>query len=416
MANNINSGSGSIYFRNDRKKWMARYWEYDVMKDRNVKKTKTFESKEDAEEFLKQLNYRRENPIYIKNNGIPLFDLMLTNLDNKKNANLISQAQYDRVKRSLNVIKKAPFCFRNIEDIKSEEIQAFLNEMSKTYSNSSIKKFSEQFGQAFKYAFNKGYISKNPMIEVIRPKSVKKDKDVRAMTVDEESKFINYLLEHSVKDIPYRNAFLMQLLMGFRIGEVLALNSGDIDLANHLINVNKTLTKLADGTIVMSDSPKTKAGNRILPIPKVLEPFIIEQLKISKDMPNNDEHLLFKPPIVHYARISTLNWSLNKILNELDIPHFSTHSLRHTYATRAIEAGMSPVVLQKLMGHTDVSVTLNAYTSVFDKYKRNELEKVNEYYMEQNLIDNSNANILSLDEPLNLIENMNKEDKDSYER
>ena len=212
MANNINSGSGSIYFRNDRKKWMARYWEYDVMKDRNVKKTKTFESKEDAEEFLKQLNYRRENPIYIKNNGIPLFDLMLTNLDNKKNANLISQAQYDRVKRSLDVIKKAPFCFRNIEDIKSEEIQAFLNEMSKTYSNSSIKKFSEQFGQAFKYAFNKGYISKNPMIEVIRPKSVKKDKDVRAMTVDEESKFINYLLEHSVKDIPYRNAFLMQLL------------------------------------------------------------------------------------------------------------------------------------------------------------------------------------------------------------
>ena len=111
-----------------------------------------------------------------------------------------------------------------------------------------------------------------------------------------------------------------------------------------------------------------------------------------------------------------MNWSLNKILNELAIPHFSTHSLRHTYATRAIEAGMSPVVLQKLMGHTDVSVTLNAYTSVFDKYKRNELEKVNEYYMEQNLIDNSNANILTLDEPLNLIENMNKEDKDSYER
>ncbi len=64
---------------------------------------------------------------------------MLTNLDNKKNANLISQAQYDRVKRSLNVIKKLHFVFRNIEDIKSEEIQAFLNEMAKTYSNSSLK-------------------------------------------------------------------------------------------------------------------------------------------------------------------------------------------------------------------------------------------------------------------------------------
>lgn len=92
MANNKNSGTGngSIYFRSDRKKWVAQYLEYDVMKDRNVKKKKTFASKEEAEEFLKQLNYRRENPLYIKNNGIPLFDLMLTNLDNKKNANLIS--------------------------------------------------------------------------------------------------------------------------------------------------------------------------------------------------------------------------------------------------------------------------------------------------------------------------------------
>lgn len=55
----------------------------------------------------------------------------------------------------------------------------------------------------------------------------------------------------------------------------------------------------------MSNSSKTKAGNRILPILKVLEPFIIEQLKVSKDIPNNDEYLLFKPQIVHYARLST---------------------------------------------------------------------------------------------------------------
>ena len=64
----------------------------------------------------------------------------------------------------------------------------------------------------------------------------------------------------------------------------------------------------------------------------------------------------------------------------------SSHSLRHTYATRSIEAGVTPVVLQKLMGHTDVSITLNTYTSVFDKYKETELEKVNQYYMKENLL------------------------------
>lgn len=74
----------------------------------------------------------------------------------------------------------------------------------------------------------------------------------------------------------------------------------------------------------------------------------------------------------------------------------SSHSLRHTYATRSIEAGVTPVVLQKLMGHTDVSITLNTYTSVFDKYKETELEKVNKYYMEQNLLNSStNTKLLS---------------------
>lgn len=61
-----------------------------------------------------------------------------------------------------------------------------------------------------------------------------------------------------------------------------------------------------------------------------------------------------------------------KIVKQLDIPQFSSHTLRHTYATRSIEAGVTPVVLQKLMGHTDVSITLNTYTSVFDKYKETE--------------------------------------------
>ncbi len=65
----------------------------------------------------------------------------------------------------------------------------------------------------------------------------------------------------------------------------------------------------------------------------------------------------------------------------------------HTYGTRCIEAGMTPVVLQKLMGHKDVSVTLNTYTSVYNEYKERELEKVNEYYINNNLMNNNNIKI-----------------------
>ena len=69
----------------------------------------------------------------------------------------------------------------------------------------------------------------------------------------------------------------------------------------------------------------------------------------------------------------------------------SSHSLRHTYGTRCIESGMAPVVVQRLMGHTDISITLNTYTSVFDKFKERELDKVNNYYLDENLIGNNNV-------------------------
>lgn len=65
----------------------------------------------------------------------------------------------------------------------------------------------------------------------------------------------------------------------------------------------------------------------------------------------------------------------------------TTHSLRHTYGTRCIESGMQLVVVQKLMGHTDIQVTLNTYTSVFDEFKAKEIEKVNQYFLNTKMID-----------------------------
>ena len=69
-----------------------------------------------------------------------------------------------------------------------------------------------------------------------------------------------------------------------------------------------------------------------------------------------------------------------QILN-VNSKNISTHCLRHTYGTRCIEAGMTAVVLQRLMGYKDVTVTLNTYTSVFNKFKEDEIEKVNNTYI-----------------------------------
>ena len=105
----------------------------------------------------------------------------------------------------------------------------------------------EQFTQSYTLAMNKGYITKNPMLDVIKPKSIKADKEVRAMTIEEQKAFTDYLLNRQIEEEPYKNVYLIQMYTGLRVGEALALKSGDIDLRKNLIRVNKTLTVDKDG-------------------------------------------------------------------------------------------------------------------------------------------------------------------------
>ena len=230
------------------------------------------------------------------------------------------------------------------------------------------------------------------MQEVIKPKSSKKDRKVRALTVQEQQEFTNWLTRQNINDFPYKNIYLIQMYAGLRIGEVLALKSYDIDLKNKKINVNKTLTKNLKNEIIIGNSTKTYAGIRDIPIPNSLYPYIVEQMSIVDNSEQNFEKLLFKPTNKPYTNRNDVNSELKKILKyNWNIKDITTHSLRHTYGTRCIEAGMQPVVLQRLMGHTDIATTLNTYTDVLNEFKKEELEKVNAYYIQKNLFSKSSG-------------------------
>lgn len=190
---------------------------------------------------------------------------------------------------------------------------------------------------------------------------------------------------------------------GLRVGEVLALSTHDIDLQHRRINIHRTLTTDEKGNIIMGNKTKTYSGKRILPIPDFLYPYIVEQMQVAENQLNNDEKLLFKPSNSKYCRRSTINNELKRIFKkEFNVAGISSHSLRHTFGTRCIESGVAPVVVQRLMGHKDISVTLNTYTSVFDKFKEREIDKVNQYYLNENLIG---SNLLNKESKENNIKN-----------
>lgn len=389
------SGEGTIYFNKQRKKWNAQYKEYDAQTGTIKPKTKSFKTQEEAKRYLATVMYQKENPIYIEHNGIPICEVMKTNLKLKLDTNQITLTQFGRVTRTIEKIAKTPIGSKKIDEITSDELQEYMN--SQTHlSNSSINKIYQQFNQTFKIAINKGYLMQNPMINVIKPKSVKEDKEVRALTVEEQQAFTDYLIHKDLKHCKYRNVFLIQMYMGLRCGEALALTTHDIDLHHRKMNIHRTLTTDENNAVIMGNKTKTYAGKRIVPIPDFLYPYIIEQMQIANEQINNEEKLLFKPLNRKYTSRTNVNSELQRILERnFNIIGISTHSLRHTYGTRCIESGMAPVVVQKLMGHKDIGVTLNTYTTVFDKFKEAEIDKVNQYYLNENLIANNNTSCIS---------------------
>ena len=387
------SKTGSVFFNKSKGKWFCEYYVIDKDTHKEVVKQKTVSSEEEGKQFLSSLQYQKGNEIFIKNNGIPLGKLMRSNVQRKLDMNLISENQYARVLKTIQIIEKNDIADKKIEDITSDDIQTYINSL-KDYSNSYIKKLMEQFTQSYTLAMNKGYITKNPMLDVVKPKSTKSDKEVRAMTLEEQKVFTDYLLNRQIEEEPYKNVYLIQMYAGLRVGEALALKSGDIDLRKNLIRVNKTLTTDKNGKVVMGNTTKTYAGIREVPIPEFIRDSIIEQMEISK---SQRDHQLFISPNGSYVDNRNVNRILKKRLSELDITGISTHSLRHTYGTRCVEAGMRAVAIQRLMGHKDVSVTLNTYTSVFNKYKEDELEKVNNYYKDNEIIRKNIPSIIEDD-------------------
>lgn len=382
-----NNNIGSVYYNKQRKNWIASYTIIDNNTKQNRRIRKSFSTQEEAERFLRIIQYQKGNEIFIKNNSIPIFELMNLIRKRKFDTNQIGRNAYNRLQSTLNVINKSEVAHKDINDVTSEELQEYFNTLV-NYSNSYIVKIIEQFSQAFRYAMNKGFLLSNPMYDIIVPKSIREDKEIRALEIDEQQKLTDYLINSNTIDEPYKNVFLIEMYMGLRIGEVLALKKENIDLRRNLIFVKPTMYRDENGRPQIKATPKTKKSEREVPIPKNIKNEIIEQMQLAN---YHKENLLFVSNAGTCVDPVNANHVLKRICKKLDINDVTSHSLRHTFATRCIEAGMRSVALQRLMGHSDVSITLNIYTSVFNKYKNSEIEKVNNYYIDNEIFKNETS-------------------------
>lgn len=324
---------------------------------------------------------------YIEKSKKTLINILNEYVENKYNTNQVSPATY---KRDLYILEELKSTCKAIIDMPIQKItishiKKVLPNMT-IYSNSIIDKMYRFLNKAFKIALSERIIIYNPMENesIKKPKSQKATKKVEALTIEEHKHLLQVLQSENVNK-KYANIILMQLYTGMRIGEVLALSKDCIDLKNGTIKVYRTLTRNDKDKTIMGKGTKTNAGSRTF---YISENTIILLKEILNNKIMNMQNLLFYDYEKNdYITPSQVNCYLKRLNEKYNITsNMHTHMLRHTFATRFIEAGGNPKVLQVILGHSKIDITLNTYTSVLEKFNKDETSKYTDYLQEVGIV------------------------------
>ena len=204
-------------------------------------------------------------------------------------------------------------------------------------------------------------------------KPIAEAKNITILDYRTQQKLQSYLLDDIT---PTQAGIFISLHTGLRIGEICALTWDDIDLKQRIIHVRHTVARVyvKDGGAKPSsqwiiDSPKTKSSKRSIPISSILYPVLLQIKKVSPYRYVVSETETFLNP-------RTYDYRFHSILKACDIPWINYHALRHTFATRCIEAGVDVKSLSEILGHGNVSITLNTYVHSSMEMKRSQLEKL----------------------------------------
>lgn len=361
--------------------------------------------------------YRHWDPV-LKKHDSPLYGKTLSELKEKyevyqakklggiKEDNITFAAFFDQWLRSVHIVGKKPKTIARYKGIQKNYIaesyvgkmtlsnldsiyfQKWYNDLFEKKGENIVKNLHKLIRPCLRYAFETGRTLKNYGSLLNIPKSHEighKKQKIHPLTFDEQMKFIQ-----AIRGNPLEALFNVAIDTGMRQGELFALTWDDIDFENKTININKTYSyeKSPDGSryIDIVTEPKTESSTRVIPLPNRVEGILRvhklhqREMLLRAGLKQENISLVFTTVIGTYLNSQNVLKRLKKVYASCGIENKNFHDLRHTYATRLFELGEDPKVVQKLLGHSTVFITLETYTHVLESLKEKAISKIDQLY------------------------------------
>lgn len=248
--------------------------------------------------------------------------------------------------------------FGEMNEVTENDAQKFVHsKIDSGLSQKTIKDILIVLVMILKFGCKKKYISYKPWD--IRYPTDHTKREIKTLNRDQHK----LVIEHIKENLTFRNLGIMICLStGMRIGEICGITWGDIDIENRIITVNKTVQRIYNRdengvglTELIVDTPKTLTSNREIPMTKDL----IDIFSPLKSIMNDNFYVLtnnIKP-----TEPRTYRGYYMEFMENLGLPKINFHGLRHTFATRCVESGADVKTISVILGHANVSTTLNLY-------------------------------------------------------
>lgn len=262
--------------------------------------------------------------------------------------------------------------FGNLTTVTEKDVQDFvLHKLNGGLSQKTIKDMLIVLRMILKFGAKKNYCVYAP-IDVIFPTD-RERQELEVLSIANQKKIMRFVEDN----FTFRNlGIFICLSTGIRIGEICALTWEDIDTENGIIHIRKTIQRIyvkengIKKTELLIDTPKTATSMRDIPMIKDL----YEILKPLKKVVNNDYFVLTNEATPTEPR--TYRNYYKKLLDKLGIPPIKFHGLRHSFATRCIESKCDYKTVSVILGHSNISTTLNLYVHPNYEQKKKCIDKM----------------------------------------